>query len=32
MAPKLAELDFPRYDDSEDPTLWICRAKQFFDF
>ncbi|KAH9680855.1 hypothetical protein KPL71_026714 [Citrus sinensis] len=32
MAPKLTKLDFPRYDGSEDPTLWICRAEQFFDF
>ena len=24
--PKFAKLDFPRYDGSEDPTLWICRT------
>lgn len=32
VAPKLAKLDFPCYDGSEDPTLWICRAEQFFEF
>ena len=32
MAPKLTKLDFPRYDGSKDPTLWICRAEQFIDF
>ncbi|KAJ0047217.1 hypothetical protein Pint_05412 [Pistacia integerrima] len=31
VVPKLAKLDFPRYDGSEDPTLWICRAEQFFE-
>ncbi|KAJ0103357.1 hypothetical protein Patl1_05511 [Pistacia atlantica] len=24
--------DFPCYDGSEDPTLWICRTEQFFEF
>ena len=32
MVPKLAKLDFPRYDGSKDPTLWIFRAEQFFEF
>lgn len=32
VAPKLAKLDFPCYDGLEDPTLWICRAEQFFEF
>ena len=32
VIPKLAKLDFPRYDGSEDLTLWICRAEQFFEF
>ena len=32
VVPKLAKLDFPCYDGSEDPTLWICRAEQFFEF
>nr|DAD33157.1 TPA_asm: hypothetical protein HUJ06_012008 [Nelumbo nucifera] len=32
VVPKLAKLDFPCYDDSEDQTLWICRAEQFFEF
>ena len=25
-------LEFPRYDGSEDPTIWICRAEQYFEF
>ncbi|XP_024030339.1 uncharacterized protein LOC112094216 [Morus notabilis] len=32
IIPKLAKLDFPKYDGSEDPTAWICRAEQFFYF
>ena len=32
VVPKLAKLDFPRYDGSKDPTLWICRAEQYFEF
>jgi hypothetical protein len=31
-APKLAKLDFPRYNGVEDPTSWICRVEQFFEF
>lgn len=30
--PKLAKLNFPRYNGSEDPTSWVCRAEQFFEF
>ena len=30
VVPKLAKLDFPRYDGLEDPTLWICCVEQFF--
>lgn len=30
--PKLAKLDFPKYDGSKDPTTWICQAEQFFEF
>ena len=30
--PKITKLDFPRYDGMEDPTEWICRAEQFFEF
>ena len=30
--PKLAKLDFPRYDGSEDPITWICRVEQFFEY
>lgn len=29
--PKLAKLDFPKYDGSKDPTTWICQAEQFFE-
>jgi len=32
VTPKLAKLDFPKFDGSEDPTSWVCRAEQFFDF
>lgn len=31
-APKLVKLDFPRYNGGEDPTSWLCRAEQFFQF
>jgi hypothetical protein len=30
--PKLAKLDFPRYNRVDDPTSWICRVEQFFKF
>ncbi|KAA8517478.1 hypothetical protein F0562_017771 [Nyssa sinensis] len=30
--PKLVKLDFPRFNGGEDPTSWLCRADQFFDF
>jgi len=26
------KLDFPRFNGDEDPTMWICRAEQFFWF
>jgi len=32
VAPKLAKLNFPKYDGLEDPTSWVCRAEQFFEF
>ena len=32
VAPKVTKLDFPRYDGTEDPTLWISRVEQFFGF
>jgi hypothetical protein len=31
-APKIAKLDFPRYGGNEDPTSWILRVEQFFEF
>jgi hypothetical protein len=31
-APKVAKLDFPRYCGNDDPTSWICRVEQFFEF
>jgi hypothetical protein len=31
-APKLTKLDFPRYNGEDDPTSWICRVEQFFEF
>uniref|UniRef100_A0A2C9UNY7 Ty3 transposon capsid-like protein domain-containing protein n=1 Tax=Manihot esculenta TaxID=3983 RepID=A0A2C9UNY7_MANES len=30
--PKLVKLDFPRFDEKEDPSSWVCRAEQFFQF
>ncbi|CAK7329404.1 unnamed protein product [Dovyalis caffra] len=32
LAPKLVKLDFPCDNRVENPTLWISRVKQFFDF
>jgi hypothetical protein len=29
---KLAKLEFPRYDGIEDPTSWVCRVEQYFEF
>ena len=29
---KVVRLKFPGYDDSEDPTIWLCRAEQYFEF
>jgi hypothetical protein len=31
-APKLAKMDFPKYKGVDDPTSWICRVDQFFEF
>ncbi|KAA8526239.1 hypothetical protein F0562_008022 [Nyssa sinensis] len=30
--PRLVKLDFPRFNGGEDPTSWLCRAGQFFQF
>ena len=30
--PKLVKLDFPRFNGEEDPTNWLCRAEQVFQF
>jgi hypothetical protein len=30
--PKLAKMEFPKYKGVDDPTSWICRVKQFFEF
>lgn len=32
LVPKLAKLDFSKYDGSDDPTSWVCRTEQFFEF
>jgi hypothetical protein len=32
MAPKFAKLDFSRFRRDEDPTSWICRVEQLFDY
>lgn len=29
---KPLRLEFPRYDGGKDPTVWLCRAEQFFEF
>jgi hypothetical protein len=29
--PKLAKLDFPKYNGAEDPTSWVCRVEQIFE-
>ncbi|TXG65836.1 hypothetical protein EZV62_007111 [Acer yangbiense] len=29
---KLVKLDFPRFNEKEDPTSWLCRVEQFFQF
>jgi len=29
---KVARLEFPRYDGTEDPTSWICQVDQYFEF
>ncbi|XP_042487967.1 uncharacterized protein LOC122068169 [Macadamia integrifolia] len=31
-APKVVKLDFPKYNGEEDPTSWVCRADQFFEY
>jgi hypothetical protein len=30
--PKVAKLNFPKFDGFEDSTNWVCRAEQFFEF
>jgi hypothetical protein len=32
FVPNLTKLQFPKYDRSLDPTSWVCRAEQFFEF
>ena len=32
VIPKVTKLDFPRFNGSEDPTSWVCRVEQFFEF
>jgi hypothetical protein len=32
MQKYVARLEFPRYDGTEDPTSWICRVDQYFEF
>ena len=28
----MAKLEFPKYNGTDDPTTWICRVEQYFDF
>jgi hypothetical protein len=28
----VAKLEFPKYNGADDPTTWICRVEQYFDF
>jgi hypothetical protein len=30
--PKVAKLNFPKYDGTKDPTGWVYRVEQFFEF
>ncbi|GAV68292.1 hypothetical protein CFOL_v3_11795 [Cephalotus follicularis] len=30
--PRMVKLDFPKFNGTEDPTSWVCRAEQFFEF
>jgi hypothetical protein len=30
--PKVAKIDFPRYGGKDDPTTWIYKVEQFFEF
>ena len=32
VQPKPVRLEFSRYDGVEDPTMWLCRAEQYFEF
>ena len=32
VIPRATKLDFPHFNGSEDPTSWICRVEQFFEF
>ena len=32
IIPRVTKIDFPRYNGNEDPTSWICRVEQFFEF
>ena len=32
VIPRVTKLDFPRFNGNEDPTSWIYRAEQFFEF
>ncbi|KAL4183722.1 hypothetical protein AMTRI_Chr11g156520 [Amborella trichopoda] len=29
---RMVNLDFPKFNGKEDPTSWVCRADQFFEF
>lgn len=29
--PKIVKVDFPRYERKGDPTIWLCKAEQFFE-
>jgi hypothetical protein len=29
---KVAKLEFPKYNGTDDPTTWIYRVEQYFDF
>jgi len=32
MGSNVAKLDFPKYNRMDDPTSWICRIEQYFNF
>ena len=32
LGAKVAKLGFPKYNGTDDPTTWICRVEEYFEF